>query len=483
MSSSEEDNKQLAKYDTDNKRTLISGDIEEIKMSENDFKELYYGNKKLKKRPIPDSNTQITASKRIKKERYKNNDPNSDNFLGPWAVYKGEEEYDKINRKADPLNLDDQNDFFLKDESQAKFPGEMDPYYHLKTNNEVKDKGFQPSSTLHIDEENDYKGRSYIEPPSTYTLKSCLDNYIPKKCVGILKGHTKGVQVVRFTPRYAHLVLSCSLDNTIKIWDVLSEEKKCLRTYNGHTEAVKDICFTNDGRNFLSAGFDSRLQFWDTEKGKVISSWVTQKHPYCVKINPDVDRQHLFLSANLNSEIEQYDVRIDKKTVSYTDHLESVNALLFVDNNKKFVSCGDDKRIYMWEFGTPVVIKNISENDLHTISTLSRRPDDKYFLAQSSDNRLLVFDIRDSTLKWNRKKFFRGHGTAGYCINSGFSNNGKIVGSGSEDGKLYFWDWKTGVLLQTINAHSKVCNWFEWSPNDNSMIVSCSWDNSIKLWQ
>ena len=72
-----------------------------------------------------------------------------------------------------------------------------------------------------------------------------------------------------FFPHSGHLLLSAGLDGVVKIWDVQGD-KKCRRSYLGHTKGVKDIWFSNDGARFLSAGYDKCIRYWDTETGKVI---------------------------------------------------------------------------------------------------------------------------------------------------------------------------------------------------------------------
>jgi pre-mRNA-processing factor 17 len=42
------------------------------------------------------------------------------------------------------------------------------------------------------------------------------------------------------------MLLSAGMDCKVKLWKVLGN-REVIQTYIGHTKAVKDICFNNDG--------------------------------------------------------------------------------------------------------------------------------------------------------------------------------------------------------------------------------------------
>lgn len=41
--------------------------------------------------------------------------------------------------------------------------------------------------------------------------------YIPSNLVHVYRGHTKGINCLRWFPKSAHLILSASMDNKVKI--------------------------------------------------------------------------------------------------------------------------------------------------------------------------------------------------------------------------------------------------------------------------
>ena len=62
------------------------------------------------------------------------------------------------------------------------------------------------------------------------------------------------------------------MDTKIKIWEVYND-RRCIRSYMGHKQAVRDITFNNSGTEFLSCGYDRYCKLWDTETGTILLYW------------------------------------------------------------------------------------------------------------------------------------------------------------------------------------------------------------------
>lgn len=285
---------------------------------------------------------------------------------------------------------------------------------------------------------------------------------------------------VRLFPRTGHLLLSAGLDGACKVWSV--EQRRCMRTYVGHSAAVRDVQFNNDGTKFISSSFDRYLRLWDTESGKVLGTYTNRRVPYVVKFYPNDD--NTFVVGCSDNKIVAYDSTTGEITQEYDHHLAPVNTITFVeDNGTKMVTSSDDKKVLVWEWDIGVPIKYISDPTMHSMPVVTMHPSEKYLVCQSMDNRIVVYQAGDR-YGLQRKKKMEGHNCAGYACDIAISPDGRFVTSGDSNGKLYFWDFKRTRMLQKYHAHDKgPAIGAVWHPVDPSTMFTCGWDGAIKMWQ
>ncbi|CAG0923160.1 unnamed protein product [Notodromas monacha] len=403
-----------------------------------------------------------------KRKREKNDDPGDvENYLGPWGKFVDEQ------RVACPTEEEKE---YLAEYIAKK----------QRRNRKVEEKPMEEKSVLHLKEEKDYQGRSFMHPPQDVGVNLRSEEpphkcFIPKRLIHTWEGHSKAVSAIRWFPRYAHLLLSCSMDTKIKLWQVYGN-RKVVRTYMGHRQAVRDVSFNNDGTRFLSAGYDRYIKLWDTETGQCIEKFTNKKVPYCVKFNPDEDKQNLFVAGMSDKKIVCWDVRTPEDPVQeYDRHLGAVNTITFVDENRRFVSTSDDKSMRIWEWDIPVDMKYIADPSMHSMPAVTLSPNQKWLACQSMDNKIVIFSAINR-FKFHRKKTFKGHMVAGYACGIDFSPEMSYLVSGDADGKVYVWDWKTSRMLTKWKAHDKVCISVLWHPHETSKLASAGWDGVIKFW-
>lgn len=70
---------------------------------------------------------------------------------------------------------------------------------------------------------------------------------------------------------------------------------------------------------------------------------------------------------------------------------------------------------------------------------------------------------------------------SGYHIGIDVSPDGSLVASGSSDGSLYVYSYRTSNTVQTFALESQPCMDVAWSPIFPSLVASCDWNGKIFL--
>lgn len=403
-----------------------------------------------------------------KRKKEKNNDPSDiDGYLGPWAKYADEE---TVSRPKD-------DDAAYLEEYLAK--------RQKKSQRGEEEVLLEEKSVLHVKDTEDYQGRGYTHVPQDLGVNLKPDHvphkcFIPKRQIHTWAGHKKGVSVIRWFPSSAHLIMSGSMDATVKLYEVYGK-RRLIRTFTGHKQAIRDVNFNNSGSRFLTASYDRYIKMWDTETGQVCGRFSNKKMAFCAKFNPNDALQHLIVAGTSSNKIVCWDTRSGDIVQEYDRHLAAVNTITFVDRNRRFVSTSDDKSLRVWEWNIPVDMKYIADPSMHSMPCVTPSPNGKFIACQSLDNRITIYMVGDR-FKEMRKKVFKGHMVAGYACGLDFSPEMSYLCSGDGDGKAYIWDWKTTKLLSKWKAHDDVCIQVLWHPHEASKVATAGWDGVVKFW-
>ena len=88
------------------------------------------------------------------------------------------------------------------------------------------------------------------------------------ECVKTLNGHSKWIW--RLEQLESGELVSCSWDNTIKMWDL--SEGTCIRALVGHIDWVRSIRINMQNNTLMSCSEDKTIKTWDLKTGKCVNT-------------------------------------------------------------------------------------------------------------------------------------------------------------------------------------------------------------------
>ncbi|PUU76001.1 nuclear distribution protein PAC1 [Tuber borchii] len=212
------------------------------------------------------------------------------------------------------------------------------------------------------------------------------------KNIRTLTGHDHSVSAVRFIPSAAgEYLVSASRDKTLRIWEVATGY--CVKTISGHSDWIRDVEPSHDGRWLLSAGGDQTTRLWDASTAEHKATFLGHEHVVnCCVFAPPSAYPHLATIAGLKrpppatSSSEFIATGSRDKTIKLWDargtllktlvgHDNWIRALAFHPAGKYLLSVSDDKTIRCWDLTQDGrCVKTVDEAHSHFATCLRWAP-------------------------------------------------------------------------------------------------------------
>ncbi|KAL5736143.1 hypothetical protein ACOSQ2_030931 [Xanthoceras sorbifolium] len=299
--------------------------------------------------------------------------------------------------------------------------------------------------------------------------------------------HRKAVNAIHWSPSHAHLLASAGMDHTICIWNVWSRDQKLARVFSFHNAAVKDVKWSQQGLFLLSCGYDCSSRLVDVEKGIETQNFKEEDVLRVVKFHPD--NANLFLAGGSKGSLRLWDIRTGKVAHQYIRGLGPILDVEFTLNGKQFISSSDvsginmsENSIIVWDISREIPLSNQVYVEAYTCPCIRQHPFDPYFVAQSNGNYIAIFSS-SPPFRLDKYKRYENHGVSGFPIKCNFSLDGEKLVSGSSDGSIYFYNYRSSELDRKFKAYEQACIDVAFHPIMPNVIASCSWSGDVSVFE
>ncbi|KAK9240406.1 WD40-repeat-containing domain protein [Lipomyces kononenkoae] len=362
-------------------------------------------------------------------------------------------------------------------------------------------------------------------PQAVFRVKSV------SRCTATMSGHGGTILSMAFSPKSGARLVTGSGDGTARLWD--TDMGTPIAVMKGHEKWVLCVAWSPDAEVLATGSMDCSVRLWDVKTGKQIgnamkghSKWITSLTFEPLHLLGGRKGMRL-ASTSKDATLRIWDVATRTSSQTLSGHTACVTCARWGGLGVIY-SCSQDKTIKVWDArGGPITLLATLQAHAHWVNFValstdfvlktggfdpftkekmvaedeeSLRTNSKVrFLKASTHNgvtaeRVVTASDDQTMYLWNpfpkgtvdessvsAKPVARMVGHQKPINHVAFSADGRTLASCSFDNSIKLWDGQTGAFLTTLRGHVAAVYMCSWSA-DSRLLATGSKDCTVKVW-
>ena len=284
---------------------------------------------------------------------------------------------------------------------------------------------------------------------------------------------------------YLHLLhwsskdqLAVGLDKSLYIWESKNASVNLLSSLED--EYLSSVCWTLDGERLLVGTSGGKVNIWDVEKAKCLTTYHHHTERVGVVTTMNMN-SNIFSSGSQDKLIYTYDLRVNPESTPVSKmvgHTQEVCGLKWSGNDSLLASGGNDNKLLLWS-GNKMNLEKKLKSHTSAVKALAWSPHKFGCLISGGGT-------QDRTIKiWNTNtmKLTESIDTSSQVCNIAFSKHTHefVTTHGYSDNLILVWDSDTLDVKATLKGHKDRVIYLSTGP-DLQKIVTGAGDETIRFW-
>lgn len=246
------------------------------------------------------------------------------------------------------------------------------------------------------------------------------------------------------------------------------------RTLSEIKHQVVFAAYSNDGNLIVTAGSDSSLIIWNSDR-KIIHRTLTglKGRPNSAAFTSD---NKYVISGGKDNIASMWDLTAMPSRIvkTFAGHNGAIKSLDLSSDGKYLATGSEDKTVRIWDLLTGNIVYELKGHN-NDVNSVIFSPDAKTLVSGGADG---VINLWNMT---NGSKLVSQPGHKGDIRDLAFTNDGKLLASCGDDKKIYTWQMPGLTKSGTFQGHKDRVWTIDFSP-DGKNLISGGWDKLIILW-